>query len=59
MVHMGFHERWIQNVMLCVKTISFSNLINGEPMRIERENVINGVKICREKCGSAKDLRRI
>lgn len=29
---MEFHERWIQKVMLCVKIVSFSILINGEPM---------------------------
>ena len=28
---MGFRERWINLVMGCVKTISYSVLINGEP----------------------------
>lgn len=28
---MGFHERWISLAMMCVKTMSFSVLINGEP----------------------------
>lgn len=28
---MGFHERWISLAMMCVKTVSFSVLINGEP----------------------------
>ena len=28
---MGFNERWIGLIMACVKTISYSILINGEP----------------------------
>ncbi|XP_042953559.1 uncharacterized protein LOC122290089 [Carya illinoinensis] len=28
---MGFNTRWIALVMMCVKTVSFSVLINGEP----------------------------
>lgn len=28
---MGFGERWIQLTMMCVKAISYSVLINGEP----------------------------
>ena len=28
---MGFQERWIQLTMMCVKTMSYSILINGKP----------------------------
>ena len=28
---MGFHERWISLIMMCVTTVSYSVLINGEP----------------------------
>ena len=28
---MGFHEKWITLMMMCVKTVSYSVLINGEP----------------------------
>ena len=28
---MGFNERWIHLTMLCVKTVTYSILINGEP----------------------------
>ena len=28
---MGFRERWINLVMGCVKTVSYSVLVNGEP----------------------------
>ena len=28
---MGFHEMWISLVMMCVTTVSYSMLINGEP----------------------------
>ena len=28
---MGFNERWIGLIMACVKTVSYSILINGEP----------------------------
>uniref|UniRef100_A0A7N2MU32 Reverse transcriptase domain-containing protein n=1 Tax=Quercus lobata TaxID=97700 RepID=A0A7N2MU32_QUELO len=28
---MGFNERWIQLIMGCVKTVSYSVLVNGEP----------------------------
>ncbi|XP_042972966.1 uncharacterized protein LOC122304767 [Carya illinoinensis] len=31
MSRMGFHSRWTQLVMMCVKIVSFSVLINGEP----------------------------
>ena len=31
---MGFKERWINFVMGCVKTISYSVLVNGEPCGI-------------------------
>ena len=31
---MGFRERWINLVMGCVKTISYSILVNGEPYEI-------------------------
>ena len=29
---MGFQERWISLVMMCVTTVTYSMLINGEPM---------------------------
>lgn len=28
---MGFQEKWISLIMMCVTTISYSVLINGEP----------------------------
>ena len=28
---MGFHEIWISIMMMCVTTVSYSVLINGEP----------------------------
>ena len=28
---MGFNERWIKLIMACVKTVSYSILVNGEP----------------------------
>ena len=28
---MGFHERWISLIMMCVTTVSYSMLINGKP----------------------------
>lgn len=28
---MGFHEQWVQLVMMCVQTVSYSILVNGEP----------------------------
>ena len=28
---MGFHERWSSLIMMCVTTVSYSMLINGEP----------------------------
>ena len=31
MKRMGFQEKWIQLSMMCVKTVSYSVLINGEP----------------------------
>ena len=27
----GFHERWISLMMMCVTSVSYSVLINGEP----------------------------
>ena len=30
---MGFHARWIQLMMMCITTASYSVLINGEPHR--------------------------
>ena len=30
---MGFHERWIVLMMMCVSTVSYLVLINGEPKR--------------------------
>ena len=31
MKRMGFHEKWISLMMMCVITLSYSILINGEP----------------------------
>ena len=28
---MGFHERWINLIMVCVKTVTYSILVNGKP----------------------------
>ena len=28
---MGFHEKWVALMMMCITTISYSILINGEP----------------------------
>ena len=28
---MGYYERWIRLVMVCVKTVTYSILVNGEP----------------------------
>ena len=28
---MGFHERWINLTIVCVKTVMYSTLVNGEP----------------------------
>ena len=28
---LGFKERWINPMMVCVKTVSYSMLVNGEP----------------------------
>ena len=30
MMRLGFHERWIMLIMMCVSTVSYSMLINGE-----------------------------
>ena len=32
MLHMGFDERWVALVMECITTVTYSILINGEPM---------------------------
>ena len=31
MLKMGFHSRWVSLVMECVRTVSYSVLINGDP----------------------------
>ena len=31
MRRVGFTKRWIKLLMLCVKTVSYSILVNGEP----------------------------
>ena len=31
MRRLGFHEKWIELMMMCVSTVSYSVLINGEP----------------------------
>ena len=28
---MGFNERWIGLIMVCVKTVTYSIMVNGEP----------------------------
>ena len=28
---MGFNERWIGLIMMCVKTVTYSIMVNGEP----------------------------
>ena len=30
---MGFHERWVKLMMVCITMASYSILINGEPHR--------------------------
>ena len=32
MNRMGFNEKWVELVMECVSTVSYSLLINGDPM---------------------------
>ena len=31
MLRMGFHEKWVGLMMMCITTVSYSFLINGEP----------------------------
>ena len=31
---MGFNEKWINLIMLCIKTVTYSILINGEPRNL-------------------------
>ena len=31
MEKLGFHDRWISLMMMCIKSVSFSVLLNGEP----------------------------
>ena len=31
---MGFHPRWVSMIMMCISTVSYSLLVNGEPMVI-------------------------
>ena len=31
MVKMGFSDHWVKLLMLCVKSVSYSILVNGEP----------------------------
>ena len=33
---LGFNERWITLMMICVKTVSYSVLVNGEPHEVFR-----------------------
>ena len=33
MQRMGFKDKWVSLIMMCVKTMSYSVLINGEPRR--------------------------
>ena len=32
MKRMGFNDKWVELVMECVSTVTYSLLINGEPM---------------------------
>ncbi|KAL9230819.1 hypothetical protein vseg_006119 [Gypsophila vaccaria] len=38
LVSLGFDRRWMSQVMECVKTVSFSVLINGSPTKVFRPN---------------------
>ncbi|KAL6205202.1 hypothetical protein ACLB2K_022464 [Fragaria x ananassa] len=40
---MGFHEVWIQWVMGCIRTVSYSFMLNGEPR--ESQQLIHGISI--------------
>ena len=31
---MGFKDKWIGLIMVCVKTVTYSILVNGEPQRM-------------------------
>ena len=31
MIRMGFHEKWVNLMMMCITTVSYSLLLNGEP----------------------------
>ena len=31
---MGFNEKWIGLIMVCVRTVTYSILVNGEPQRL-------------------------
>ena len=31
MLRMGFNERWVGLIMTCVKTVTYSMMVNGEP----------------------------
>ena len=31
MLRMGFHEKWVDLLMMCITSVSYSLLINGEP----------------------------
>ena len=33
---LGFNERWITLMMICVKIVSYSVLVNGEPNEVFR-----------------------
>ena len=33
---LGFNERWMTLIMICVKTVSYSVLVNGEPKEVFR-----------------------
>ena len=32
---MGFNEKWIGLIMVCVRTVTYSILVNGEPPRFD------------------------
>lgn len=42
---MGFGEEWIRKVLMCISSISFSVLINGEPSETFRPQEVSDKEI--------------